>query len=404
MRLRFWFDVVCPFAMLASTRVAALAAEAGAELQWRPILLGGVLKALGQPDRPMDAMPPGKAALTRLDMLRQADLLGVPLRVPDAHPRRTVDAMRLLVAAPPERVPALAADLFRAYWVDGRDLADRAVLRALAAPHGLDADRVCDDPAVKAALRAATDEAVSRGVFGVPTFEVGERRIWGADRLHLLREALGLPPGPPGGLPPPNPRPGATLEWFHDFSSPFSYLGSTQVARLAAEAGATLIRTPILLGALFREIGTPMVPLHAMSPARRAWQRADLDDWARTWGVPFRFASTFPLRSVTALRVALVEPRATDALYRAAWVEDLDLGLPQVVAGVLDRAGFDGGALVAATEAPAVKDRLRENTERARALGVCGVPSFLVDGRDLFWGQDRLPQVAHALAGWKVQG
>jgi 2-hydroxychromene-2-carboxylate isomerase len=68
--------------------------------------------------------------------------------------------------------------------------------------------------------------------------------------------------------------------------------------------------------------------------------------------------------------------------------------------GVLDEAGFDGAGLLEATRDPAIKDRLRANTEHARDRGVCGVPSFLVDGTELFWGQDRLAQVAHALAGW----
>lgn len=394
MAIEFFFDVVCPFAYLASTRVEAIAAEAGEAVVWRPVLLGGVLVSNGVPPYPMEAMAAPRLRLTHLDMGRQAHGLGEPLAIPASHPRRTVEAMRLLVACAPDRVPALARALFRAYWVDGLDVADRSTLARLAAPFGVDAGRVLDDPAAKAALREATDAAVAGGVFGVPTFRVGDRTIWGVDRLHFLREALGLPVD----RSPPPPAAGGALELFHDFASPFSYLGHTQARRVAAEAGAALVETPILLGALFRAIGTPMVPLFTYAPARQAWQRRDMEEWAGWWGVPFRFPSTFPLRTVLPLRVAVHAPDAAAPIYRAAWGDDRDVGDPDVLRGVLDDAGLDGPALLAAAEDPAVKARLRANTERAELLGACGVPTWRV-GDALFWGQDRIGQVEVALRG-----
>jgi 2-hydroxychromene-2-carboxylate isomerase len=400
-RLRYFFDVVCPFAYLASTRVEALAAEAGAELVWEPVLLGGLLKGLGGATDPMETMPPPKAKLTVLDYHRQASLLGVPLRKPPEHPRRTVDAMRLLAAAPDAIVPPLAHALFRAYWVENRDVTDRAVLRAIAATHGLDADAIWGDPVRKERLRERTDAALREGVFGVPTFVVGDELVWGVDRLPRVRARLGLARGPEGGVAPPSAaRPGGRIEWFHDFASPFSYLSTRAVRELADRAGATLVDSPILLGALFKDIGGPNVPLFAMSQPRQRWQMRDMISWAEERGMPFRFPSVFPLRTVTALRVALVEPAVTDAVYRAAWVDDRDIGQDDVLAGVLSEAGFDARALLDATRDPAIKDRLRANTDHAREIGACGVPSFLVNGAELFWGQDRLPQVAHALAGW----
>ncbi len=401
-RLRYFFDVVCPFAYLASTRVEALAAEAGAELVWEPVLLGGLLKALGGASDPMETMPPPKARLTMLDYHRQASLLGVQLRRPPGHPRRTVDAMCLLAAAPAEIVPPLAHALYSAYWVEGLDVADRAVLQKIAGAHGLDADSVWGDPVRKERLRERTDKALREGVFGVPTFIVGEEIAWGVDRLPRVRALLGLPRGPEGGVPPPpTARPGGRVEWFHDFASPFSYLSVRAVRVLAERAGAELVDTPILLGALFKEIGAPNVPLFAMSPPRQRWQVRDMQAWAEELGVPFRFPTVFPLRTVTALRTALVEPAVTAAIYRAAWAEDRDIGQDDVLAGVLGEAGFDGRALLDATRDPAIKDRLRANTDHAREVGACGVPSFLVGGTELFWGQDRLPHVAHALGGWR---
>ncbi len=183
-------------------------------------------------------------------------------------------------------------------------------------------------------------------------------------------------------------------------SSPFSYLASTQIERIAAEHGAQLESCPILLGALFKEIGTADVPLFQMNPPRMRWFLKDMADWARAWGVPFRFPSTFPMRTVDACRVMLAEPRTTAAIYTAAWAHDKDVSTNDGLKGVLDDAGFDGAALLARTQEPAIKDRLRANTTRAVEAGACGVPSFQI-GDVLFWGQDRLDHVAHALDGWR---
>jgi 2-hydroxychromene-2-carboxylate isomerase len=91
--VKFYFDVVCPYAYLASTRVEALAARAGHPIEWKPILLGGVFNAVGRQETPMS---PEKARLNLLDMERFSKLHGVPLRLHPEHPKRTVSAMRLL--------------------------------------------------------------------------------------------------------------------------------------------------------------------------------------------------------------------------------------------------------------------------------------------------------------------
>ncbi len=397
MALTFWFDVVCPYAYVASTLVEALAAEAGTTVDWRPVLLGGVLAAHGSEPFPLAAMPAAKRAHTLRDIVRTAAFHGVPLTLPDAHPRRTVDAQRVLAALPPARVPAAAARLFRAYWVDGLDVAEVEVLSRVLAPLGLD-----EVPALLAAgrevLRANTADAVGRGVFGVPSFAVRERLHWGVDRLSFVRADLGLPPAP-APAPATGGRP---VEVFYDFASPFAYLGVEAIEAVAAAAGSPVTFTPILLGALFRELGTPDVPLRTFSAARQAWTTRDLRDHAALRGTPFTFATTFPLRTVLPLRVAILEPRARRPLFRAAWAEDRDIGRPEVVSEVLRAHGLDP-SLPAAADGEEPRARLRENTERARATGVHGVPTFVVDG-ERFWGQDRLDQVASALRGWTVPG
>ena len=122
----------------------------------------------------------------------------------------------------------------------------------------------------------------------------------------------------------------------------------------------------------------------------------DLHDWAQWWGVDFNFAPHFPMLTVTAGRVAIIKPETTIDIYKAAWVDGVDLNDNGALAVALTQAGHDGEALVAATVDPVVKAVLRENTEAAARLGACGAPTMMVGGA-LFWGQDRLHRVAEAL-------
>ncbi len=394
--MRFFYDVVCPYAAIAAFRVEAEAAAVGVEVEWCPVLLGGLLAAVGAPARPSETWAPARQVVISRDLAREGARHGFSIRRHPQHPRRTVEAMRVCVAAPPSIRPALSKALFTAGQLEGRDLADPEVWGTIATAHGVD-PRVVSDPTTKEALHSRTDEAVQLGAFGVPTFAVGNKIWWGQDRLHLaLAEASGRRIEP--AVVDRGVR-GRRVKFIYDFSSPFGYLASTQIDRIATARGAELEAFPILLGALFRDIGTPDVPLYEMTPARQRYSFKDLEDYAAYWGVPFRFPSRFPLRTVLPLRVALVEPVARVPLYEAAWVRDLDIGDEAVLRGVLDEAGLDGGALIERTRDPAVKARLIDNGAAARLAGACGVPSFLVDDRVLVWGQDRLHVLEEVLAG-----
>lgn len=197
-----------------------------------------------------------------------------------------------------------------------------------------------------------------------------------------------------------------TVSFFFDFSSPFAYLASTQIEALASRHEATVLYKPFLLGALFKTIGTPNVPLHAMPEPKARLYRLDLFRWADFWNVPFKFATRFPMNTVKPLRLVLAAPenkKATliRAIYRAYWVDDRDISADEVLTDLLVDEGFDA-EFVRVTAENQYRQALREATEEAVRLGLCGVPSFLA-GEQLFWGQDRLHFVEKALDGWHAR-
>jgi 2-hydroxychromene-2-carboxylate isomerase len=365
-------------------------------VDFRPVLLGGLFKLQGRPPVPAAAWNEAKVRWGKEDVLLWAQHWQIPLRYPASHPQRTVEAMRLIVAAPNEvRVP-LSEALFEAYWVHSRDMTDRGVLGEIAARFGVDLSCI-DESSVKEKLHACTAAASERGVFGVPSLFVGEQMWWGQDRLRFAERALGLPDWDSGQA---HER-GGVIDFYHDFSSPFSYLASTQIERIVAEKGFTVRWKPVLLGALFKAVGTANVPLFEMTELKRQYMFGDFMHWAEHWGVPFSFPSTFPIRTVLPLRVAILQPRTIAPLYQALWTRDQNIGEAEVLKQVLDDAGFSGAELIAGTQEQAIKDELRKNTEEAYGAGAFGVPSFVMDDGRMVWGQDRLYLVRRLMSGWE---
>ncbi len=183
--LEFWFDYSCPYAYLGSVQVEALAARVGARVAWKPMLLGGVFAAVATPQNLAGTLSPAKARHLAADLARQAHLAGVALRMPEAHPRRTVSALRATLARGCD--PAVIHAFYRAYWVEGRAIEDDAVVRAIAGDVDLAAHK--DD------LRARTDEAIALGIFGAPTYVIRApdgtpTTWWGQDRAHFVERAL----------------------------------------------------------------------------------------------------------------------------------------------------------------------------------------------------------------------
>ncbi|MGZ5236084.1 MAG: 2-hydroxychromene-2-carboxylate isomerase [Caldimonas sp.] len=191
--VEYFFDFGSPTSYLAWTQLPKIAAETGAGIVWRPMLLGGVFKATGNAS-PVSV--PAKGRWMNADIARWAARYGVPFRFNPHFPINTLTLMRgatgLQMRQPADFARYLDV-VHRAMWEAPANLGDPAVLAAILAEAGFDADAfmaLVADPEVKARLVATTEEAVARGVFGAPTFFVGDDMFFGQDRLDFVREAL----------------------------------------------------------------------------------------------------------------------------------------------------------------------------------------------------------------------
>jgi 2-hydroxychromene-2-carboxylate isomerase len=191
--IEYFFDVGSPTSYLAWTQLPKVAAETGAEIVWRPMLLGGVFKATGNAS-PVSV--PAKGRWMNDDIRRWAEHYGVPFRFNPHFPINTLTLMRgatgLQMRKPGELMRYLDV-VERSMWETPKNLGDPAVLAATLTEAGFDAGAfaaLVADPEVKAKLVATTEEAVGRGVFGAPTFFVGDAMFFGQDRLDFVRDAL----------------------------------------------------------------------------------------------------------------------------------------------------------------------------------------------------------------------
>ncbi len=193
-KVEFFFDVGSPTTYLAWTQLPALCAQAGAELVYRPMLLGGVFQATGNAS---PATVPAKGRYMDTDMARFARRYGVPFASNPFFPINTLLLMRGATGAQlraPERFHDYLRGVFHAMWVAPQNLNDSATAAQALTAAGFDPAEVMgwsNDAEVKAALRATTEEAVARGVFGAPTMFVGTEMFFGQDRLDFVRAALG---------------------------------------------------------------------------------------------------------------------------------------------------------------------------------------------------------------------
>ncbi|HEV2333140.1 MAG TPA: 2-hydroxychromene-2-carboxylate isomerase [Gammaproteobacteria bacterium] len=181
---RWYFDLISPFSYLHLKQFHKLPGDL--EIECVPVLFAGLLKHW---EHKGPAEIPGK----RTFMYRQLNWLaghhGIPFKMPPAHPFNPLPALRLLIASGPTREHVEAA--FDMIWKEGRDVTTPESLAELGERLGVkDVQAALADEAVKARLKANTDTAITRGIFGVPTFGIGETLFWGQDSLEMMLDYL----------------------------------------------------------------------------------------------------------------------------------------------------------------------------------------------------------------------
>jgi 2-hydroxychromene-2-carboxylate isomerase len=193
----FWFDLVSTASYLAWTQLPALEAETGATAVLKPMLLGGVFQATGN-QSPVNI--PAKGKYLFVDFDRFAERYGVPFKVNPNFPINTLLLMRGAIVLQMKGDPRFrdyCNAMFNAIWVESLNMNDPATAAEALRQAGFDAQALvaaASEQTTKDALKAATQKAVDRGVFGAPTFFVGDQMFWGQDRMDFVREALQAAP------------------------------------------------------------------------------------------------------------------------------------------------------------------------------------------------------------------
>ncbi len=196
----------------------------------------------------------------------------------------------------------------------------------------------------------------------------------------------------------------ATLDFFYDFASTYSYLAAMRIGRLAEAAGVQVRWKPFLLGPILKAQGYDTSPFNRY-PEKGANMWRDMDRLAVRHGLPaVTRPKAFPANALLGARVATAlndacRPSFTQALFRAEFAEGRDIAQRETVREVLAGLGHFCDTALTDAEGTAAKERLRAVTQEAQALGIFGAPSFVTADRDIFWGNDRLEMaLEHAVA------
>ena len=196
---------------------------------------------------------------------------------------------------------------------------------------------------------------------------------------------------------------GRTVEFLFDVVSPTAYLAYKRLPDIAERTGAAIAWTPVFLGGIMQATGNAPP---GKVPAKGRYMNRDMARCAARYAIPFALNPHFPVNTLPLQRaaVALLDEAGEDAFrrfieacFQAIWVEAENMGDPAVAGEVLSAAGFDPEALAARAGDPAIKEKLKANTDGAVARGVFGAPTFFV-GEEMYFGQDRLDYVEDALA------
>ena len=187
-RLDFWYEFASTYSYLAAMRIEPMAKAAGVELAWRPFLLGPIFKAQGMETSPFNLYPLKGKYMWR-DMERWCELLKLPkFTPPKSFPAHALLASRVALALDAAARPDFTRAVYRAEFAEGKDIADPATMHEILKKLGRDPAATMaksGEQPVNDKLRANTDEAAKRGIFGAPNFVAADGELfWGNDRLE----------------------------------------------------------------------------------------------------------------------------------------------------------------------------------------------------------------------------
>ena len=191
--ITFWFDFSSPYSYLASELIDDLAAKHGRKVKWRPMMLGAAFKASNMP---LLITIPLKGEYSKRDFDRSARYLGIPYNFPPKFPIATLAAARgyyWLHGQDCAKAREYAHAVFRAYWVDSRDISELPVVLDIVGQLGIDRDAFAAaiaTPEIKDRLKQETDAAIAQGMFGAPYIVVDGETFWGVDRLPQIDKWL----------------------------------------------------------------------------------------------------------------------------------------------------------------------------------------------------------------------
>ncbi len=194
---------------------------------------------------------------------------------------------------------------------------------------------------------------------------------------------------------------------YFDISSPWTWLAFRRLQRLTAELDITVDWKPILVGGVFNAVNPSVYEFRERgAPAKQAYLRKDLADWARHEGIRILFPPTiFPVNSVKVMRACLwlqsklpgkLEPFAA-AAFEAYWTHDQDISSDTVLRELCEQIGIDAAVLLEGITEPDIKAQLKANTDALIARGGFGSPTFFVGDDDMYFGNDRLELVRDAV-------
>ena len=186
------------------------------------------------------------------------------------------------------------------------------------------------------------------------------------------------------------------MEFWFEFASTYSYLSAARIEDIAVAAGVPVVWEPFLLGPIFAEQGWNDSPFNVY-PAKGRYMWRAMERLCAKYCIPFTRPSRFPRSGLLAARIVCLAkatsepwlPEFTRVVFQANFAEDREIGDPAEIRSILDSLGQSGAQLIKLAQAPKNKVRLREQTRRAKELGIFGAPSF-AGGAELFWGNDRL--------------